>query len=41
MKFAKEFESQTVPEWHEAYMDYNYLKTLIKDIIRYKQKFQL
>ncbi|CAM8885716.1 unnamed protein product [Rhodiola kirilowii] len=39
MKFAKEFESQMVPEWHEAYMDYNYLKTLIKDIIRYKQKF--
>ncbi|CAM8883598.1 unnamed protein product [Rhodiola kirilowii] len=39
MKFGKEFESQMVPEWHEAYMDYNYLKILIKNIIiMYKQK---
>ncbi|KAL5722932.1 hypothetical protein ACHQM5_006389 [Ranunculus cassubicifolius] len=32
MKFGKEFESQMVPEWQEAYMDYNYLKSLLKDI---------
>uniref|UniRef100_A0A7N0V7P2 Uncharacterized protein n=1 Tax=Kalanchoe fedtschenkoi TaxID=63787 RepID=A0A7N0V7P2_KALFE len=39
MKFGKEFESQMVPEWQEKYMDYNFLKTLIKDILAYKQKF--
>ncbi|CAH8387602.1 unnamed protein product [Eruca vesicaria subsp. sativa] len=38
MKFGKEFSSQMVPEWHEAYMNYNYLKTLLKDIIRFKRK---
>ncbi|CAM8884586.1 unnamed protein product [Rhodiola kirilowii] len=32
MKFGKEFTSQMVPEWHEAYMNYNYLKSLLKDI---------
>ncbi|KAF5184214.1 Phosphate transporter pho1-like protein [Thalictrum thalictroides] len=36
MKFGKEFASQMVPEWQEAYMDYNYLKSLLKDIHRYK-----
>ncbi|KAJ0240415.1 Phosphate transporter PHO1 5 [Hirschfeldia incana] len=38
MKFGKEFSSQMVPEWHEAYMNYNYLKTLLKEIIRFKRK---
>ncbi|KAG2301657.1 hypothetical protein Bca4012_059897 [Brassica carinata] len=38
MKFGKEFSSQMVPEWHETYMDYNYLKTLLKDIINFKHK---
>ncbi|KAJ4901203.1 Phosphate transporter PHO1-like protein 5 [Raphanus sativus] len=41
MKFGKEFSSQMVPEWHEAYMNYNYLKTLLKDIIRFKRKNNL
>ncbi|KAL5761719.1 hypothetical protein ACOSP7_017983 [Xanthoceras sorbifolium] len=38
MKFGKEFASQMVPEWQEAYMDYNFLKTLLKDIHRFKQR---
>uniref|UniRef100_A0A1J3JJ04 Phosphate transporter PHO1-like protein 5 n=1 Tax=Noccaea caerulescens TaxID=107243 RepID=A0A1J3JJ04_NOCCA len=38
MKFGKEFSSQMVPEWHEAYMDYDYLKSLLKDIIKHKHK---
>ncbi|CAM8912804.1 unnamed protein product [Rhodiola kirilowii] len=38
MKFGKEFESQMVPEWHEAYMNYNYLKSIIKDIQSFKIK---
>ncbi|KAM7491033.1 hypothetical protein LguiA_033954 [Lonicera macranthoides] len=32
MIFGKEFASQMVPEWQEAYMDYDYLKTLLKEI---------
>ncbi|CDY36429.1 BnaC05g10300D [Brassica napus] len=36
MKFGKEFSSQMVPEWQQAYMDYDYLKTLLKEIIRFK-----
>ncbi|KFK43650.1 hypothetical protein AALP_AA1G154600 [Arabis alpina] len=36
MKFGKEFSSQMVPEWHQAYMDYNFLKTCLKEIIRFK-----
>lgn len=32
MKFGKEFDSQMVPEWREAYMNYNYLKTLLNEI---------
>ncbi|KAG5522412.1 hypothetical protein RHGRI_034556 [Rhododendron griersonianum] len=27
-----------VPEWKEAYMDYDYLKTLLKEIQRFKQR---
>ncbi|XP_043704062.1 phosphate transporter PHO1 homolog 3-like isoform X1 [Telopea speciosissima] len=38
MKFGKEFASQMVPEWQYAYMDYAYLKTLLKEIIRFKQR---
>nr|XP_043614561.1 phosphate transporter PHO1 homolog 9-like [Erigeron canadensis] len=38
MKFGKEFASQMVPEWQEAYMNYNYLKTLLKQILKSRQK---
>ncbi|GAA0166178.1 secondary carrier transporter [Lithospermum erythrorhizon] len=38
MKFGKEYASQMVQEWQEAYLDYNYLKSLLKDILYYKQK---
>ncbi|XP_028762025.1 phosphate transporter PHO1 homolog 3 [Neltuma alba] len=38
MKFGKEFEAQIVPEWKETYMGYNYLKTLLKDVQRHKQR---
>lgn len=27
-----------VPEWHEAYMDYDNLKSLLKEIIKFKRK---
>ncbi|KAK3026238.1 hypothetical protein RJ639_040523 [Escallonia herrerae] len=33
MKFGKEFTSQMVQEWQEAYMDYNALKTILKDVL--------
>ncbi|XP_034690475.1 phosphate transporter PHO1 homolog 3-like [Vitis riparia] len=36
MKFGKEFTSQMVPEWQEAYMNYNLLKTLLKEVERFK-----
>ncbi|KAB2624512.1 phosphate transporter PHO1-like protein 3 [Pyrus ussuriensis x Pyrus communis] len=32
MKFGKEFSAQMVPEWRAAYMDYGYLKSLLKEI---------
>lgn len=38
MKFGKEFKSQMVPEWQEAYVDYDYLKTLLKEIRLHKQR---
>ncbi|ESQ33016.1 hypothetical protein EUTSA_v10003656mg [Eutrema salsugineum] len=38
MKFGKEFSSQMVPEWHEAYMDYGRLKSQLKEIIKFKRK---
>ncbi|KAL1215322.1 Phosphate transporter PHO1-like protein [Cardamine amara subsp. amara] len=38
MKFGKEFSSQMVSEWQQAYVDYKYLKTLVKDINRFKRK---
>jgi hypothetical protein len=37
MKFGKEFASQMVQEWQVAYMDYNFLKTVLKDILRFRQ----
>ncbi|OVA12215.1 SPX [Macleaya cordata] len=40
MKFGKEFVLQMLPEWKEAYIDYNDLKTLLKDILKFKQKDQ-
>ncbi|KAE8667647.1 Phosphate transporter PHO1-like protein 3 [Hibiscus syriacus] len=38
MKFGKEFASQMVPEWQDAYMDYAYLKTLLKELHRFKHR---
>ncbi|KAI3893044.1 hypothetical protein MKW92_025997 [Papaver armeniacum] len=38
MKFGKEYLSQMLPEWKDAYLDYRYLKTLLKDILKFKQK---
>lgn len=38
MKFGKEFSSQMVPEWQQAYMDYDFLKTLLKEIITFKRR---
>ncbi|CAA7031203.1 unnamed protein product [Microthlaspi erraticum] len=35
MKFGKEFSSQMVPEWQLAYMDYDFLKSRLKEIIRF------
>ncbi|KAM7520707.1 hypothetical protein LguiB_019669 [Lonicera macranthoides] len=38
MKFGKEFASQMVPEWHEAYINYSYLKILLKEILHIRLK---
>ncbi|KAK7841429.1 phosphate transporter pho1 like protein 3 [Quercus suber] len=38
MKFGKEFTAQMVPEWQEAYTDCNQLKSLLKEIQRFKQR---
>lgn len=38
MKFGKELSSQMVPEWQQAYISYDYLKTLLKEIIKLKHK---
>ncbi|KAL0421027.1 UNVERIFIED_CONTAM: Phosphate transporter [Sesamum latifolium] len=38
MKFGKEFASQMVPEWQEAYMNYEFLKTLLKEIHLFRQR---
>lgn len=40
MKFGKEFKKQKVPEWTEAYMDYNGLKRILRGILQYKQSRQ-
>lgn len=41
MKFGKDFKRKRVPEWTEAYMDYNDLKRVLGDVTRYKQSVQL
>lgn len=38
MKFGKEFSSQMVPEWQEAYMNYDFLKTLLKEIQNFRRR---
>uniref|UniRef100_A0A7N0VMR3 Uncharacterized protein n=1 Tax=Kalanchoe fedtschenkoi TaxID=63787 RepID=A0A7N0VMR3_KALFE len=38
MKFGKELQTQQVPEWQEAYMNYNLLKKLLKDVIHLKRQ---
>ncbi|KAK2636156.1 hypothetical protein Ddye_030948 [Dipteronia dyeriana] len=38
MKFGKEFTSQMVPEWQEKYMDYDFLKARLKEILLVKQR---
>ncbi|PWA80096.1 SPX domain, EXS [Artemisia annua] len=38
MKFGKEFASQMVPEWQEAYMNYTQLKNLVKRILVFRQR---
>ncbi|KAI7731335.1 hypothetical protein M8C21_011220 [Ambrosia artemisiifolia] len=38
MKFEKEFASQTVPEWREVYMNYKYLRTLLEQILIFRQR---
>ncbi|KAK8534010.1 hypothetical protein V6N13_028312 [Hibiscus sabdariffa] len=40
MKFGKEFAVQMVQEWQEAYMDYNKLKSMLKDILTLKQQIK-
>ncbi|WRX21913.1 SPX domain - like 10 [Theobroma cacao] len=37
MKFGKECAEHMVQEWQEAYMDYGNLKSILKDILRFKQ----
>lgn len=39
MKFGKEFKKQKVPEWIDAYMDYNGLKRILRDI-RHSRQFK-
>ncbi|KAL1194421.1 Phosphate transporter PHO1-like protein [Cardamine amara subsp. amara] len=38
MKFGREFETQMIQEWREAYMDYRSLKQILKQILRYHQQ---
>ncbi|XP_050373013.1 phosphate transporter PHO1 homolog 10 [Argentina anserina] len=40
MKFGKDFKKQMVPEWAEAYMDYNGLKRILGELREYKQSKQ-
>ncbi|KAJ6429468.1 hypothetical protein OIU84_020981 [Salix udensis] len=40
MKFGKHFKQQKVPEWTNAYMDYNGLKRILAEILQYKQSRQ-
>ncbi|TXG56543.1 hypothetical protein EZV62_017856 [Acer yangbiense] len=36
MKFGKEFKKRKVPEWTDAYLDYNGLKRILREILLYK-----
>ncbi|GLJ51931.1 hypothetical protein SUGI_1103450 [Cryptomeria japonica] len=38
MKFGKEFIAQLIPEWQTAYLDYIFLKSMLKDIRKSKEK---
>ncbi|KAK6129225.1 hypothetical protein DH2020_037055 [Rehmannia glutinosa] len=38
MKFGKELASQMVQEWQTAYMDYNHLKKILKDLMIFRQQ---
>ncbi|KAF8040471.1 hypothetical protein BT93_B2637 [Corymbia citriodora subsp. variegata] len=40
MKFGKHFKRQKVPEWVDAYMDYNSLKRILREIVLFKQRKQ-
>lgn len=40
MKFGKNFKKQKVPEWIEAYVDYNGLKHILREIRKDKQTRQ-
>ncbi|GLT98131.1 hypothetical protein SLE2022_156500 [Rubroshorea leprosula] len=40
MKFGKEFKKQMVVEWTEAYMDYNGLKSILREFSLYQQSEQ-
>lgn len=40
MKFGKNFQKQKVPEWIEAYVDYNGLKHVLREIRKDKQNRQ-
>ncbi|KAH6824863.1 EXS family protein [Perilla frutescens var. hirtella] len=37
MKFGKDFKKQKVPEWTEAYVDYNGLKHILHEILSFRQ----
>ncbi|KAL8196464.1 hypothetical protein R6Q57_024759 [Mikania cordata] len=37
MKFGKEFKQQKVPEWTEAYVDYNGLKRILHKVQQFRQ----
>ncbi|KAI7737772.1 hypothetical protein M8C21_013267, partial [Ambrosia artemisiifolia] len=38
MKFGKEFKQQKVPEWTDAYMDYNGLKRILHKVQQFRQR---
>ncbi|GAU19791.1 hypothetical protein TSUD_170160 [Trifolium subterraneum] len=38
MKFGKEFVSQMVPEWQQAYMNYISLKSILKHMSKFKEQ---
>ncbi|XAR55887.1 hypothetical protein NMG60_11036120 [Bertholletia excelsa] len=40
MKFGKEFKKQMVPEWTDAYMDYNGLKRILRQVQQDRQSQQ-